>query len=187
MAPVVHGLAKRYEGRVDFLYLDIADPRNEAAKARLGFVATPHFFFLRADGSRVGAIRGVVPEDSLVAALDALIALGARPVHDDGRPDQAQQCAGDVGRIGTTPVDAPPPQEGQGNEDTAIRGVDAAEIGGLVRCRNAIEGQQSHAECTQPGAPAIAQPLPHEVPAADFQQASEGEEGNGSQHWGVHV
>jgi thiol-disulfide isomerase/thioredoxin len=73
MAPVVHGLAKEYDGRVDFLYLDISDPRNTAAKEQLGFIATPHFFFLRANGSKVAAIKGIVPRDSMVAALNALL------------------------------------------------------------------------------------------------------------------
>ena len=73
MAPVVHGLAKEYAGRIDFLYLDTSDPRNETAKEQLGFVATPHFFFLRPDGTTVTEIRGVVPRDSLVATLSRLL------------------------------------------------------------------------------------------------------------------
>ena len=74
MAPVVHGLAKQYEGRIDFLYLDVSDPRNEPAKNILGFVATPHFFFLRADGTKVTEVRGVVSRDSMLAMLDTLLA-----------------------------------------------------------------------------------------------------------------
>ena len=72
MAPVVHGLAKQYEGRVDFLYLYVADPTNQAALDRLGFVATPHFFLLKADGTPVAQMRGVVPRDSLARSLDRL-------------------------------------------------------------------------------------------------------------------
>jgi thioredoxin-like negative regulator of GroEL len=74
MAPVVHGLAKQYAGRVDFLYLDTSDPRNAGAKRRLGFEATPHFFLLSADGAPVAQMRGVVPRDSLAQALDRLVA-----------------------------------------------------------------------------------------------------------------
>jgi thioredoxin-like negative regulator of GroEL len=73
MAPVVHGLEKEYAGRVDFVYLNIADTHNDDAKRALGFVATPHFFFLRADGSPLSVMRGVVPADSLRSALDALL------------------------------------------------------------------------------------------------------------------
>jgi thioredoxin-like negative regulator of GroEL len=72
MAPVVHGLAKQYAGQVDFLYLYVGDPRNRQALDRLGFVATPHFFLLAADGTPVAQMRGVVPRDSLVRGLDRL-------------------------------------------------------------------------------------------------------------------
>jgi thioredoxin-like negative regulator of GroEL len=74
MAPVVHGLEQQYAGRIDFLYLNIADERNADAKRALGFVATPHFFFLRANGTPMDTMRGVVPADSVKRALDALLA-----------------------------------------------------------------------------------------------------------------
>jgi hypothetical protein len=41
MQPIVHGLEEKYRGRVTFLYLDIRERRNSAAKARLGYDATP--------------------------------------------------------------------------------------------------------------------------------------------------
>jgi thioredoxin-like negative regulator of GroEL len=74
MAPVVHGLEQQYAGRVDFLYLNVADTANVRAKAALGFKATPHFFFLRADGSPVRTMRGVLPADSLRGALEEILA-----------------------------------------------------------------------------------------------------------------
>jgi thioredoxin-like negative regulator of GroEL len=79
MAPVVHGLETQYVGRIDFLYLNIADERNADAKRALGFIATPHFFFLRADGTPVDTLRGVVPADSMTHALDALLARAPVP------------------------------------------------------------------------------------------------------------
>ena len=72
MAPVVHGLARQYEGQVDFLYLFVADPKNQTVLDRLGFVAPPHFFLLKADGTPVAQMRGVVPRDSLARSLDRL-------------------------------------------------------------------------------------------------------------------
>ena len=74
MAPVVHGLEREYEGRIDFLYLNVADARNDSAERALGFTITPHFFFRRADGSTVHSIQGVVPEDVLRRTIDALLA-----------------------------------------------------------------------------------------------------------------
>ena len=47
-------------------------PFYQAALDRLGFVATPHFFLLKADGTPVAQMRGVVPRDSLARALDRL-------------------------------------------------------------------------------------------------------------------
>ena len=73
MAPVVHGLEKEYSGRVDFLYLNIAQARNDSAERALGFRSTPHFFFLRADGSTVHAAQGVIPADSVRIRLDQLL------------------------------------------------------------------------------------------------------------------
>lgn len=73
MAPVVHGLEKEFAGRVDFLYLNIADPMNREAMRRYGFVSTPHIFLLRADGTPIGSTQGVVPRDSLQRSLGRLV------------------------------------------------------------------------------------------------------------------
>jgi thioredoxin-like negative regulator of GroEL len=73
MAPVVHGLEKQYAGRIDFLYLNIAVPRNDSAKRAFGFRATPHFFLVDARGSTQASMQGIVPEDSLRGVLDQLL------------------------------------------------------------------------------------------------------------------
>lgn len=67
MAPVVHGLEQQYKDRVDFVYLNVADPRNADAKRSLGFVSTPHFLFLGSNGAPVDTLQGVVPADSVRA------------------------------------------------------------------------------------------------------------------------
>ncbi len=74
MAPVVHGLEREYAGRVDFLFLHISDPKNSAAKERYGFKGTPHFFVVRADGTPVASMQGVVSADSVRGALNVLVA-----------------------------------------------------------------------------------------------------------------
>lgn len=73
MAPVVHGLEKQYDGRVDFLYLNIAEARNDSAKRAFGFKSTPHFFFVNASGVAQESMQGVVPADSVRGALERLI------------------------------------------------------------------------------------------------------------------
>lgn len=74
MAPVVHGLEKTYAGRIDFLYLNVADTRTDSAKRAFGFRATPHFFLATPSGRVRDSMQGVVPEDSLRRALERLIA-----------------------------------------------------------------------------------------------------------------
>lgn len=74
MAPVVHGLEPQYKSRIDFVYLNIAEPQNDSAKRAFGFRATPHFFLVNARGIVRDSMQGVVPVDSLRAALDRLVA-----------------------------------------------------------------------------------------------------------------
>ena len=76
MAPVVHGLDQQYKGRIDFLYLNIAEARNDSAKRAFGFRSTPHFFFVNAAGAVQDSMRGVVPADSVRAAPARLIGAG---------------------------------------------------------------------------------------------------------------
>lgn len=89
MAPVVHGLERQYEGRIDFLYLHVGEPRNVAAKQRLGFTSTPHFFFVRADGTTAEAMQGVVPADSVRGALERLLATPAAGARQQSRAPSA--------------------------------------------------------------------------------------------------
>ena len=76
--PIVHGLEKQFRGRVDFLYLHVAEPRTSDAKARLGFKSTPHIVLLRADGTKVREFIGGVEENELRGALDELASRRAR-------------------------------------------------------------------------------------------------------------
>ena len=78
MAPVVHGLEQQYKDRLDFLYLNVAESPNRPARDRYGFVSTPHFFFIRSDGSAMESIQGVVPADSIRGAIERLIRVTAK-------------------------------------------------------------------------------------------------------------
>ena len=73
MAPIVHGLERQYGRRIDFLYLNVQDSSTAAAKARLGFQATPHFFLLTPDGQIVREWQGVQEGAILETALLTLI------------------------------------------------------------------------------------------------------------------
>ena len=52
---------------------------NDSAKRALTFVATPHFFFVNAVGAARESMQGVIPADSVRAALDRLIGSGGSP------------------------------------------------------------------------------------------------------------
>jgi hypothetical protein len=74
MIPMVHGLEKRYAGRIDFVYLDSEDESTAAARDKYEFVGTPQFVLLDANGRQVGKqLFGLLDETVLVGALDSLL------------------------------------------------------------------------------------------------------------------
>ena len=73
MQPIVHGLEKKYRGRITFLYLDIRDRRNAEAKARFGYQATPHFFLLASDGRVLRARSGLMSHKDLEGWLTSAL------------------------------------------------------------------------------------------------------------------
>jgi hypothetical protein len=60
----------KYEGYVNFVFLDIDDSRNDEFKNALGFRYQPHLFLLDADGNVVqqwvGFVEGEVLEQAIV-------------------------------------------------------------------------------------------------------------------------
>jgi thioredoxin-related protein len=75
MIPMVHGLEKRYAGRIDFVYLNAEDENTAAVRDKYEFVGTPQFVLLDAQGKQVGKhLFGLLDEAVLTAALDALAA-----------------------------------------------------------------------------------------------------------------
>jgi thioredoxin-like negative regulator of GroEL len=68
----VHGLEVEYYDRVDFVYLDIDDPRTDPFKQQLGYRYQPHIFLMDGDGNVVQQWVGPVSESDLAAALDQL-------------------------------------------------------------------------------------------------------------------
>lgn len=75
MAPIVHGLEAKYQGRIIFTYLDIDDPATASFKQALGYRVQPHFFLLDANGNIIEQWLGYVKEDVFVSAFEA----GLRP------------------------------------------------------------------------------------------------------------
>lgn len=71
--PIVHGLERKYQGRIDFLYVHVAEPRTSQVRERLGYAATPQIVLLDASGSKVREWIGVTAEATLAAGLDDLL------------------------------------------------------------------------------------------------------------------
>lgn len=72
MAPVVHGLEAKYNGQVEFIYLDIDDPATNSFKQQLGYIYQPHLYLLDGDGNIVEQWVGFTSEGQLDAALSAV-------------------------------------------------------------------------------------------------------------------
>jgi thioredoxin-like negative regulator of GroEL len=73
MMPIVHGLERKYEGRIDFVYLHVGDPRTTTAREQLGYAATPQIMLLDASGQKVREWIGLVAEATLATGLDDLL------------------------------------------------------------------------------------------------------------------
>ena len=73
MAPLLLGLEKEYKGRVNFVYLDIDNPTNNAFKQQLGFRMEPQFFLLDPQGKILKQWIGYVTVDQLRKAFDTAL------------------------------------------------------------------------------------------------------------------
>ncbi len=73
MAPVVNGLADRYEGRVNFVFLDIDDPANALFKALMGSRLPPIFYLLDERGNMLNRWEGLVAVEQFEQVLIATV------------------------------------------------------------------------------------------------------------------
>ncbi len=75
--------------------------------------------------------------------------------------------------VGTDPVYPPPPEDREHNEDTSVGGVHASEGCRLELGHDAVEEQQEPVKRAQGPSPALLQPKPDKLAAADLHQAGE--------------
>jgi thioredoxin-like negative regulator of GroEL len=68
----VHGLEQQYGDKVNFVYLDIDDSRNDSFKRQLGYRVQPHIFLLDGNGQVIEQWLGQVSKDDLETALKAV-------------------------------------------------------------------------------------------------------------------
>ncbi len=67
----MHGLEQQYGQSINFVYLDIDDPRNDDFKRRLGYRVQPHIFLLDGNGAELKQWLGLVSREELEAALQS--------------------------------------------------------------------------------------------------------------------
>ena len=65
----MHGLESVWSDRVNFVYLDIDDPRTEPFRRQLGYRVQPHMFLLDEQGTVVQQWLGYVEAETLEAAF----------------------------------------------------------------------------------------------------------------------
>lgn len=69
----MHGLEAEWQDEIDFVYLDIDDPRTESFKRELGYRYQPHLFLFDGDGNIIHQWLGMVAVEDLEGAfLEAL-------------------------------------------------------------------------------------------------------------------
>ena len=74
MAPVVHGLEKKYEGQVEFIYLDAIDKATATLRNRFDYRSYPLFILLDGQGDEIGRWVGKVQESDFTIVIDTMLA-----------------------------------------------------------------------------------------------------------------
>ena len=69
MAPMVHGLEAKYDGKIKFTYLDANDSRTDGFQRALGFRYQPEFYLLDGNGQLLKKWVGFVPQDEFEAVF----------------------------------------------------------------------------------------------------------------------
>jgi thioredoxin-like negative regulator of GroEL len=73
MMPIVHGLEQRYDGQIEFVYLDTDDPAVAPFMEEMEMIARPHFYLLDAQGNIVDQWLGPIKEEQFVRVFDELL------------------------------------------------------------------------------------------------------------------
>lgn len=74
MAPIVHGMEQKYDGKIRVVYLDSDDPVNDVFKRELGYAGMPTYVLLDAEGNVTKLWAGPVSRTSFITAIDAVLA-----------------------------------------------------------------------------------------------------------------
>jgi thiol-disulfide isomerase/thioredoxin len=72
MAPVLKNLENKYRSKVQFIYLDIDDPKTNPFKQALGYQYQPHLFLIDGEGKVLQQWVGYVTEEELDVILNSV-------------------------------------------------------------------------------------------------------------------
>ncbi len=72
MAPVLRKLENKYAGKIQFIYLDIDDPKTNPFKQALGYQYQPHLFLIDGQGVVIKQWVGYVAEEELDVVLGSI-------------------------------------------------------------------------------------------------------------------
>lgn len=73
MAPMLNDLAAEYQGKMNFIFLDVDDPANKKFEDALNYRIQPQFFLLDKQGSIIKQWQGYVDKVELQAAIDGAL------------------------------------------------------------------------------------------------------------------
>ena len=73
MAPMLNNLAAEYQGKMNFIFLDVDDPANKKFEDALNYRIQPQFFLLDKQGSIIKQWQGYVEKEELQAAIDGAL------------------------------------------------------------------------------------------------------------------
>ena len=76
MAPVVHGLEKKYAGQIEFVYLDAVDNATTTLRNELDYRSYPSFILLDGQGDEIGRWVGKVQKSDFTVVIDDMLAGG---------------------------------------------------------------------------------------------------------------
>jgi len=67
MAPMVHGLEAKYDGKINFVFLDADDPATDEFQAAFGFYYQPEFYLMDGNGNVLKKFVGYVSQEDFEA------------------------------------------------------------------------------------------------------------------------
>ena len=73
MIPLVDQIKKEYRGELDVVYATLEEPAGKELADKHGILGYPNILLLDGDGERANLLRGMVPQPTLVQAVEDLL------------------------------------------------------------------------------------------------------------------